>query len=407
MKQWIKFSMVVIAVILFVAGGSTLCFGQAKKPLKFVILTDLTGPAHAQVGSQGWATEDYFTWLNQQGGIEGHPVQAEVIDTKYQLPLIRTAYARVKEMKQTAVSFNALSGGIEALRGQFATDKIPVLMITGHGPALYPPSWVVTVMPPYDDTLCAMADWIAGNWKEKRKPRLALFLGDYASGRSPELAKWYCEKKGIEIAAVEYCPLLPTDTSDLLIRIRDTKPDFIFDTLMPDQAKVALRDRAKLGIKTPQANFVFNSDQIMKTVPLEAYIDYMGFQPCASWWEKTVPGIQLAHQLYKKRGDIPTLTYCATIGACMVWAEAVRNALKKVGYEKVDGPAIFEGYLGIKNFTAQGIFKEISYTREDLRGNLWLKICKFNKDGSISNVTDYMQAPWNLKLKAEMEKEKK
>jgi len=97
-----------------------------------------------------------------------------------------------------------------------------VLMITGHGPALYPPSWVVATQPPYDDSLCTMADWIANNWKEKRPPRLALLLGDYASGRSPELAKWYCEKRGVKVVAVEYCALLPTDTSDLLIRTRDS-----------------------------------------------------------------------------------------------------------------------------------------------------------------------------------------
>ena len=100
MKMQRKVFWSIIAVIFLLGASTTLSFAQQKKPIKFVVLTDLTGPAHAQVGSQGWATEDYFTWLNQQGGIDGYPVQPEVIDTKYQLPLIRTAYARVKEMKQ-------------------------------------------------------------------------------------------------------------------------------------------------------------------------------------------------------------------------------------------------------------------------------------------------------------------
>ena len=396
------------AIFCVLIGNVTLSWAQQKKPIKFVILTDLTGPVHSEVAYDGWAAEDYFAWLNQQqGGIEGHLVETEVIDTKYNLPLIRSAYSRVKSYKNATFSLDALSGGIEALRGQFAIDKIPILMLTGHGPALYPPSWVVSVMPPYDDTLCTMADWIMSNWKEKRPPRLALFLGDYASGRSPELAKWYCEKKGITIVAVEYCPLLPTDTTDLLIRIRDAKPDFIFDTLMPDQSKVALRDRLKLGIKTPQVNFFFNSDTILKSVPPQACADYMGFQCVNSWWEKQVPGVQLAHTLYKKRGEFPAHTYVLALGGMMVWEQAVRNALKKVGYEALDGPAILEGYMGIKNFTAKGIFKDITYTRDDPRGSKWLKIAKFNKDGTtLSNVTDFMAAPWNLKLKEEMDKKK-
>lgn len=386
--------------ILAMAFSFSNVLGAEKGPIHFVMLTDLTGPAHAQVAPEGWAAEDYIKWLNTRGGINGHPLTIEIIDTKYQLPLIRTAYTRNKDRKHMTMSFDAISGGIEAMRGQFPIDKIPVSMYTGHGPALYPASWVFSAMPPYDDTLCTFADWIKANWKEQRKPRLALLLGDYASGRSPEAAKWYCEKIGVEIVSVEYVPVLPTDTSDLLIRMRNQKPDFVFDTLMPDQVKVVLKDRLKLGIKIPQANFVYNSDLIKATVPLEAYAGYMGLQCAASWWEKDVPGVKLAYELYKHRGPIPNATYVLSLGGIMAWVEAVKNAINKVGYEKLDGQAIYDGYMQIKNFTAMGLYKEISYSPDDVRGSKWLKICKFNNDGSISNVTGWMEAPHNLKLKA-------
>jgi len=399
LKTW-NCVLVLVVLAAFMASG-TFCFAAEKQPIKFVMLTDLTGPAHAQVGPEGWATEDFFKWLDKNGGIAGHPVEVEVIDTKYNLPLIRSAYARVKRMKHVAVSFDAISGGIEALRVEFAKDKIPVMMLTGHAPALYPVSWVMGTMPPYDDVLATTADWIVKNWKENRKPRLALFLGNYASGRSPQLAKWYCEKKGVEVVADELCPLLPTDTSDLLIRIQDAKPDFIFDTLMPDQVKVVLRDKYKLGIKTPQLNFVFNSYLITKTVPPEAYEGYMGYQSCSHWWEKDIPGVQLAYKLYKNRGEVPPGSYILAVGGAMAWAKAVENALKTVGYENLDGQAIYNGYMQIQNYTAEGIFKELSYSKQDVRGCKWLKITKLNKDGNLSNVTDWMEAPWNLKLKTE------
>lgn len=396
-KKLLGFVALSILAMVFSLGN---VLAAEKGPIHFVMLTDLTGPAHAQVAPEGWAAEDYIKWLNNHGGINGHPLTIEIIDTKYQLPLIRTAYARNKDRKYLTMSFDAISGGIEAMKGQFPIDKIPVSMYTGHGPALYPASWVFSAMPPYDDTLCTFADWIKANWKEKRKPRLALLLGDYASGRSPEAAKWYCEKIGVEVVSVEYVPVLPTDTSDLLIRMRNQKPDFVFDTLMPDQVKVVLKDRLKLGIKIPQANFVYNSDLIKATVPLEAYAGYMGLQCAASWWEKDVPGVKLAYELYKHRGPIPNATYVLSLGGIMAWVEAVKNAINKVGYEKFDGQAIYDGYMQIKNFTAMGLYKEISYYPDDVRGSKWLKICKFNNDGSISNVTGWMEAPHNLKLKA-------
>lgn len=395
---------VIVIVVLLLAFNVGTSMAEKKDPINFVYITDLTGPAHAQAAPLGWAVEDYLNWRNQNGGIAGHPAVVSLIDTKYTLPLMRTAYARAKEDRHTTISFDSLSGGVEALKTQFRKDKVPVLMCTGHGPALFPVSWVVSMMPPYDDTLCTMADWIIANWKEKRKPRLALLLGDYASGRSPELAKWYCEKKGIEIVDVEYCPLMPNDTSDLLIRIRNSKPDYIYDTLMPGQVKVVLRDKLKLGITTPQVNFVFNSFLITKTVPPEAYDGYMGFQLASSWWEKDVPGVKLAYELYAKRGSVPPFAYIAAVGAAMVWEEAVKNAIESVGYDKLDGPAILNGYLGIKNFNAMGLFKNVSYSKSDLRGSKWLKICRLHKDGTASNVTDWMEAPWNLKLKADVGK---
>ena len=398
----LKLEMSVFVVIAFIFAVS-LSVGMAaeKKPIKFVMLTDLTGPAHSQTGPEGWAAEDYFAWLNKNGGILGHPVDLDVIDTKYQLPLMRTAYNRIKRAKQTAVSFDALSGGIHALGAQFVKDKVPVLMLTGHGPALYPPAWVYSIMPPYDDTLCAMADWIMENWKENRKPRLALLLTDVASARSPEGAKWYCEEKGIEIVATEYVPMLPTDTSDILIRIRNAKPDFIYDTLMPDPAKVVLKNKYQLGMKTPQVNFINNGYLISKSVPLNALAGYMAMQSLGAWWEKDNPGVQFAYKLLGKRADGPPLSYMMGIGGSMVWAKAVENAIKKVGYEKLDGPSIFEGVKEIKNFKAKGIFKNVDYTTGDLRGCKWLKFTRFNNDGSVSNLTGWREAPWNLKLKAQ------
>ncbi len=93
-------------------------------------------------------------------------------------------------------------------------------MITGHGPALYPPD--------RSSRRChlMMTHYIIGGLdygqlERKRKPRLALLLGDYASGRSPEMAKWYCEQKGIEIVGTGICFLYSRQIQAiLLIRTR-------------------------------------------------------------------------------------------------------------------------------------------------------------------------------------------
>ena len=130
----------------------------------------------------------------------------------------------------------------------------------------------------------------------------------------------------------------------------------------------------------------------------------MGILPSSVWFEKNLPGVKLSYELFKKRGPIPNATYIAAVGACMVWVEAVKNALNKVGYEKLDGQAIYDGYMQIKNFTAMGIFPGVSYFPGDQRGVSKIRICRFENDGSVSTVADWFDVPHNLKLKAQENK---
>ncbi len=56
-----------------------------------------------------------------------------------------------------------------------------------------------------------------------------------------------------------------------------------------------------------------------------------------------------------------------------------------------------DGFMKIKDFTAMGIYKKITYTKGDLQGNKWAKDSRLNKDGSIKPVADWMVVPHNLK----------
>jgi hypothetical protein len=57
-----------------------------------------------------------------------------------------------------------------------------------------------------------------------------------------------------------------------------------------------------------------------------------------------VPGVQLALKdgFYRKGGEAPPDAYMLGLGGCMVWTEAVKNALRKVGYERLNGPAVLD-----------------------------------------------------------------
>lgn len=377
-----------------------------KGPIKLAMVTDMTGPAHEQVMWCGWAAEDFAKWVNEQGGISGHPVEMEVVDTKYDLTLIRTAYKRLRT-EVVSMSFDAQSHAYDALGDMFRMDEMPVLLTTGAGSALYPPGYVFSCMAPYDDRCCGMVDWIVANWEETRRPRLALLLGDYSSGRIAEQAEWYIEGKGVDLVAKEIVPWGPTDTTDQWVRIRDANPDYIYDTLCPDMMKVALMDKHRLGVDIPQLNFFWNSAIIRDTVPGEAYDGLMGMYSIYQWFNADKPGVKLVESIWTDYGHRTaaasnvTNCYIMAMASLFMQEEAIRLAIEQVGYEDLTPPAVYDGFCSIKNFDCRGLTKPFSLSKDKPRGQGGVQIGMLHKDGTVSIVCDWIECPWHLKLKAE------
>ena len=376
---------------------------EVKGPIKVACFTDLTGPVAAQVAYSGWQFEDYFNWLNEQGGIDGHPVEATVIDHRYDVSLLRTAYKKMKAEGIVCGSSGACSMVFNGI-GEFAPeDEIPFIQDCFHGIALYPPSWFFSLLLATDDRVAGFGDWILENWKESRKPRLALLMGDYGAGKGPMEAKWYLEDKGIDVVAEEIVPLAVTDTIDHMTRIRDAKPDFIFDTALIFQQKLLLRDRVMLEMQDiPMMNFYWTYGMVISMIRPEEYDGYMNMASIAQSWQQEIPGVVFGDELHKGAGrEGDHAPAYLPLAHHMLMADAIKRALDKVGYENLNGKAVYDALTTTKNFTADGLTFPASFTKERTRGTDEVRLIQLHKDGPPTIIDDSMECPWNLKLAAE------
>lgn len=399
----------IVVVVLVASVCLTACAGpttppEGKQPLRIVMFGDMTGPLSPMIGAVGLMFKDYFSWVNENGGINGYPVEAVVIDTKYDVSVCRSAYKKEKDAGML-LGFTGGASMVFMAVSQFAAeDKIPFVLDCLLSEGLYPPGWFSSLYVPTDDRVCGLADWFLKDWKESRKPRLALLMGDYGAGKAPSGAKWYLEKQGIDVVMEEIVPLNVTDTTDHLTRVRDANPDFIYDTLLVHQQKLALKDRVRLGMQDiPWYTFIVNYAGLSAMVRPEEYDGYVVLAETADSWQQDIPSVRFIDELWVKGGHpgehAPNY---APAAHNMLAVDAIERALDKVGGENINGQAIYDALTQTKNFTADGLLlNPASFSKEKTRGSDYIQLVQLNKDGSPTIIAKNVPCPWNLKLRAE------
>ena len=153
-------------------------------PIRIGVLADLTGPT-SDVGSlyhDGMLA--YAEWLDEQGGIEGRPVELLVEDYAYEVPRADEIYKRFVAEGVVAVQGWG-TGDSEALRSSVASDQLP-FMSASYAEDLTDPEespYNFVVAPTYSDQMRVALDHIAAEGGDDAE--VAVFHHDSPFGTAP------------------------------------------------------------------------------------------------------------------------------------------------------------------------------------------------------------------------------
>ena len=376
------------------------------------LFTDMSGPLRAQAGPARQIINMCWKYVNEvEGGIDGVPINVIEADTATDVKKMRSAYEQYKNEVVTMTA-PGQSGFYDALLKNFAEDKMPVyLNVGGSDGFLYPPTgWTFGCLNTAD-TFGFYGQWAMKNWKESRKPRVAMLLGDYPGGRFPLFCKPYLENLGMEVVATEILPLRLASSMDQMLRIKDAKPDFVFTTIIVTQLVVVLEDLRNLGVKlgpTNQGNdfelfysYGLGPNELGMFRPenyegilihnIECDVRFYGdpnFTDYTKLLDKYMSHFKVTKETFSSAGGITT-------GLIMV--EAVKRAVEKVGWEKLTSEAVgLYGYPGIKNWNSI-VAGKITITKDDPRVSGGI-LCRLHKDGSYEfQIKEFTERPWVFK----------
>jgi len=395
MKTKICVLMICLIVVSVALGFVPVYTDAAEQWVKIGHLTDMTGPVSPELIPISRGTAIYFQDLNKKGGVSGIKLDLEWVDTKYQLAAALSGYERLKD--KVPIFYTIMSHATTALKEKFAEDKIPCIFASNATVPYWPPGWVYGLAINFVDDLAMVGDFFLESWKEKRPMKVALMFSDDTFGRSIfDGGVQYLKAKGIEIVAEEPVKMIATDATSQLMRVQKANPDYILCNFIGATQGVVLKDRLKLGIKTPVGTCHGSwAEDVIKIAGAEASEGIVtprvyGLPTDNTWGVKL--GNELIQQYLSEWAGKPAGVYNG-IATGMVLAEAIKLAMAKVGFDKLTGTAIKEhGFDQIRNFDTGGLTAKITYTPTDHRGGTSARLIRI-EGGKPVVIRDWTIAP--------------
>lgn len=367
---------ILFGAFLIVGGSSTAC--AAEKVIRIGHIVHLTG-AYAS-GQQGLneAFLDGIELANKHMKLpKGVKLEGIWMDGATDTSKSMTAFKKLADDHMVVMVGESTPVAL-ALKKWHIQKKLPDVEAGSALPLFELPSWTFSTVSPYVNQLGAWIDfYLKEVWPKKglnRAPRFAFLTWDNAAGRMmiTDQAKEYLKAKGVELVGEEFIPVVPTDVSAQIMRLKEKEVDFTYGLMyfnafalcVKEMEKQGLIDKIDLG-----STYAFQREQYLKEVgPLARNTYVTGLHPLHEDWKTACPWVLEVYEK-NKRDTLPSPdTYLMGLSKALVACEGVRIALEEVGPDKIDGEAIYKALEKVRNFDAWGSSVPVTFTEKKRYG---------------------------------------
>ncbi|OYU47809.1 MAG: ABC transporter substrate-binding protein [Rhizobiales bacterium PAR1] len=348
--------------------------------------------------SQG--QRDYFTLINERGGVGGYKLVIDVSDHANDLPRAIEAYERGK--REGAVAIDPLSTPVaRALVPRALEDKINLITAySGRSDAA--DGSVFPYVLPLSINYWSQAGLIVEQFKRIEKgslqgKKLAFVHIDTPFGKEPlPILEVLAKREGFTLNAFPYTPP-GNDQSAIWPQVRRARPDFTVFWGAAVGQTVALSEAIRNGLPMDRvSSSVWLSESDMDVVGRAAAKGVMKIEPCVGGREPKIIKDILAEVVGKGKGAGPeakvgTGYYNYGVQMASLIAEGVRMAAQKAPNGPVTGPWLNAGLTAIKNFTAEGLLPPTTITPDDHQGGGMGRVAQWDGNKFVP-ITDWFTA---------------
>lgn len=388
---------------------------------------DLSGP-YAFISQPLLAgLQDAAAYFNENGGICGASIELLIEDTGGDQDRGQEFWDDFTSRDNPPYMIGLFgSADAELVRDQAVDLQIPILLSAGSELALYgengdEPAYTFALIPLYTDQLGNFCNYIAENWDMmgmEGDPVIGHLSWEGAFGRSSdtENTQAYCEALGVGYAGAEYFLPTTSDVSTQLNVLLDNGANIIYTTSLatgPANIAAAIAGAELQGqVMLAGPNWVLDTSVIGLGGADAAGIT--GSMPYLWWDELDNLGVQVvsnswAVNRYLPAGDDPdaqraalgtrNIAYLLSFPTMDLYIELLIRAINNVGYENLNGQAVYEVLTNDFEYSAMDGILNVGYDETNRAvANSRIGQIQFVESGdgvlpTIAPLNDFMSVP--------------
>ncbi len=333
------------------------------EPIVLGNIADLSGPTGDVGTPYSEGVRGYVEWRNEQGGIEGRPIELLWEDYQYDVAVAERLYTDYAAQGVVAIQGWG-TADTEALRTRVNADEIP-FMSASYSEALTdyeesPYNFIVATS--YSDQLRIALNHIAEN---DPGAEVAVFHHDSPFGTSPvDDGEAYIEDQGLDLGyQVHAMPGGVTDFIGELRRVSDDGVGYIVVQNVESPAALLASDIADQGLDIQLYLLNWAAGETFIELAGDAAEGAIGVQPWAPV-SAGVPGQEDARAFLEDQGEeLRNLHYTQGWWKMALMADAIEDIIQ--AGDEVTGPAIADALSQIEGYDTQGVSLPITLTPRD------------------------------------------
>ncbi len=390
MQRYLPVVACLIGLSLSFGCGSGNDEAAGPAPIKIGAIFALTGPTSDVGTTYAEGLRGFVEWTNQNGGVEGRPLELIFQDYGYKVDQAELLYTQF--VQEGAVVFQGWgTGDTEALRGRIAADKVPFMSasysyVLGN-PDEAPYNFLVGTS--YSEQLFILLDWILENHERPEAPSVALMHHPSPFGLSPfeQGGKGYAERKGVKLTAHEMARAA-TDYTAELTKIREEGARYVVFQNTSGPVSLVLKNARRLGLDIDFLCLNWCTNELLPELALESAEGVVGsmlFSPPGPGIE----GLKDAEAYLSSRGD--SLQEKGSVYGQGWWTMAVMiDGVRRVVAEgkELTGENIKVALESITDLDTGGVTFPITFTARDHRGSKGMKLFRV-ENGEWQPLTDF------------------
>lgn len=376
---------------------------EAKGTITIGQLENFTGPVGSASVSLRKGAMDAVRYVNERmGGINGHPYEISMLDTKLESQSIMTNWDRL-ESEGIPVVLSTTLGNFPLLPEMAQKSHIPLIVSSANDmDMVFPtePCYTFSTFPAPVISYDVVCDLIEKEWAEKgetRTPRVGFnFLG---IGNFPQLfakaSSMYAEKRGWEHLGVT-TSLTPADVTTQVLQMEQFGADYIFHIATENALIAWIKEVDRQNFHPVMYANTTGGSQNIRDATGNLCDGFRFYLLAPVWTDTDEPLIDLLKELNAEWHPEVTYRgphYVRGFGHALVLAEALKKAVESVGYGNIDGEAMREALETINDFKPTGSHIGYTWTPTDHQGihdNRWYQ---WTEEGMQEPITGWYPYP--------------